>query len=93
VSPVSSEQNESASEEHLADYFYLENRPERLSSNEIIQNLNSCSPIPPVTNNKFGCVNWTIQLWNQLPEDGLGALSCRPSRFRKRVRKVINKAK
>jgi hypothetical protein len=42
---------------------------------------------------KYSFVNWTIQLWNQLPEDDLGALSCKPSSFRKRVRKVINKAK
>jgi hypothetical protein len=38
-------------------------------------------------------LNRTIQLWNQLPEDALGTLSCKPSSFRKRVRKVINKAK
>jgi hypothetical protein len=35
----------------------------------------------------------TIQLQNQLPEDALGALCCKPSGFRKRVRKVINKTK
>jgi hypothetical protein len=34
-----------------------------------------------------------IQLWNQLPADALRALSCKPRNFRKRVRKVINKAK
>jgi hypothetical protein len=38
-------------------------------------------------------VNRTIQLWNQLPEDVLGTLSCKPSNFRKRVRKVISEAK
>jgi hypothetical protein len=38
-------------------------------------------------------VNRTIQLWNHLPADALGTLSCKPSNFRKRVRKVINKAK
>jgi hypothetical protein len=38
-------------------------------------------------------VNRTIQLWNQLPADALGTLSCKPSNFRKRIRKVINKAK
>jgi hypothetical protein len=42
---------------------------------------------------KYSFVNRSIQLWNQLPEDALGALSCKPSSFRKRVRKVINKAK
>jgi hypothetical protein len=35
----------------------------------------------------------TIQLWNQLPADSLGTLSYKSSNFRKRVRKVINKAK
>jgi hypothetical protein len=38
-------------------------------------------------------VNRTIQLWKQLPADALGTLSCKPSNFRKRVRKAINKAK
>jgi hypothetical protein len=38
-------------------------------------------------------VNRTVQLWNQLSEVDLGALSCKPSNFRKRIRKVINKAK
>jgi hypothetical protein len=38
-------------------------------------------------------VNRTIQLWNQLPANVLGTPSCKPSNFRKRVRKVINKAK
>jgi hypothetical protein len=42
---------------------------------------------------KYSFVNSTTQLWNQLLEDALGALSCKPSSFRKRVRKVINKAK
>jgi hypothetical protein len=42
---------------------------------------------------KYSFVNRTIQLWNQLPEDVLGILSCKPSNFRKRVRKVINKAR
>jgi hypothetical protein len=30
---------------------------------------------------------------SQLPADALGTLSCKPSNFRKRVRKVINRAK
>jgi hypothetical protein len=42
---------------------------------------------------KYSFVNRTTQLWNQLPEDALGALSCKPSSFRKRIRVVINKAK
>jgi hypothetical protein len=42
---------------------------------------------------EYSFVNRTIQLWNQLSEDALGTLSCKPSSFRKRVRKVINKAK
>jgi hypothetical protein len=37
-------------------------------------------------------VNRTIQLWNQLPADA-ESLSYKSSNFRKRVRKVINKAK
>jgi hypothetical protein len=41
----------------------------------------------------YSFVNRTIQLWNKLPADALGTLSCKPSNFRKRVRKVINKAK
>jgi hypothetical protein len=42
---------------------------------------------------KYSSVNRTTQLWNRLPEDALGTLSCKPSGFRKRVRKVINRAK
>jgi hypothetical protein len=42
---------------------------------------------------RYSFVNKTIQLWNQLPEDALGNLACKPSSFRKRVRKVINEAK
>jgi hypothetical protein len=42
---------------------------------------------------KYSFVNGTMQLWNQLPSGALGTLSCKPSNFRKRVRKVINKAK
>jgi hypothetical protein len=42
---------------------------------------------------KYSFVNRTIQVWNQLPADVLGTLSCKPSNFRKRVRKVINWAK
>jgi hypothetical protein len=41
---------------------------------------------------KYSFVNRTIQLWNQLPADALGTLSCKPSNLRKRIRKVINKA-
>jgi hypothetical protein len=42
---------------------------------------------------KYSFVNRTIELWNQLPADVLETLSCKPSNFRKRIRKVINKAK
>jgi hypothetical protein len=42
---------------------------------------------------KYSFVNRTIQLWNQLPADVLRNLSCKPSNFRKRVRKVVNKEK
>jgi hypothetical protein len=42
---------------------------------------------------KYSFVNRTIQFWNQPPADALGNLSCKPSNFRKRVRKVINKTK
>jgi hypothetical protein len=42
---------------------------------------------------KYFLVNRTIQVWNQLPADVLGNLSCKLSNFRKRVRKVINKVK
>jgi hypothetical protein len=42
---------------------------------------------------KYSTVNRTIQLWKQLHEDALGILSCEPSCFKRRVRKVINKAK
>jgi hypothetical protein len=42
---------------------------------------------------KYSFVNRTIQLWNQLPADALGTLSCKSSNFRKSVRKVIKKAK
>jgi hypothetical protein len=42
---------------------------------------------------KFSLVNRAIQLWNQVPEDALGTLSCKSCNFRKRFRQVINKAK
>jgi hypothetical protein len=42
---------------------------------------------------KYSFVNRTIQLWNLLPADALGTLSCKSSNFRKSVRKVINKVK
>jgi hypothetical protein len=32
---------------------------------------------------KYSFVNRTMQLWNQLPADALGTLSCKPSNFRK----------
>jgi hypothetical protein len=42
---------------------------------------------------KYSCVNRTIQLWNQLPADALGTLSCKPSDFRDRIRKVVSEVK
>jgi hypothetical protein len=42
---------------------------------------------------KYSFVNRTIPNWNQLSADDLGTLSCKPSNFRKRFRKVINEAK
>jgi hypothetical protein len=39
---------------------------------------------------KYSFINRTIQLWNQLPADALGTLSCKPSNFRKRIKKVIS---
>jgi hypothetical protein len=42
---------------------------------------------------KYSFVKRTIQVWNQLTADVLGDLSCKPSNFRKRVRKVINTEK
>jgi hypothetical protein len=46
-----------------------------------------------LTGRKYSSVNRTIQLWNQLPADALGTLSCKPRKFRKRVTKVINQVK
>jgi hypothetical protein len=42
---------------------------------------------------KYSFVNRTIQLLNQLPADALGTFPCKPSIFRKRVRKVISEVK
>jgi hypothetical protein len=42
---------------------------------------------------KYSFVNRTFLLWNELPADVLGNLFCKPSNFRKKVRKVINRAK
>jgi hypothetical protein len=42
---------------------------------------------------KYSFVNRTIQVWNQLPADVLGNLSFKRSNFRKRVKKVLNRAK
>jgi hypothetical protein len=38
-------------------------------------------------------VNRTIQHWNQLRADAVGAVSSKPSHFRERARKVINEVK
>jgi hypothetical protein len=42
---------------------------------------------------KYSFVNRTIQLWNQIPADALGTLSCKPSNFRERIRKAISDVK
>jgi hypothetical protein len=43
---------------------------------------------------KYSSVNRTIQLWNHLPPAVvLGNVSCKPSNFRKKVRKVIHEVK
>jgi hypothetical protein len=47
----------------------------------------------PTDIGKYSFVNRTIQDWNELPADVLGTLSCKLNNFRKRIRKVINKAK
>jgi hypothetical protein len=36
----------------------------------------------------YSFVNRTIQLWNQLPAEASGTLSCTPSDFTKTVRRV-----
>jgi hypothetical protein len=42
---------------------------------------------------KYSFVNRTIQLWNQLPAGASGTVSCKPSDFRDRIRKVISEVK
>jgi hypothetical protein len=37
---------------------------------------------------KYSFVNRAIQLWNQLPEDTLGALSCKRSNFKKIIHQM-----
>jgi hypothetical protein len=39
---------------------------------------------------KYSFVYRTVRFWNQLPAEILRALPCKPSAFRKRVRRVIN---
>ena len=39
---------------------------------------------------KYSFVNRTIRLWNRLPAEILRTVPCKPSAFRKRVRRVIN---
>jgi hypothetical protein len=39
---------------------------------------------------KYSFVNRTFRLWNRLPAEILGTLPCKPTDFRKRVRKVVN---
>jgi hypothetical protein len=40
---------------------------------------------------RYSFVNRTIQVWNQLPAYVLGNFYCKPSKFRKGVRKVMKK--
>jgi hypothetical protein len=42
---------------------------------------------------KYSFVNVTMQLWNKLHADAIGTLSCKPSNFRKWVRKATNQVK
>jgi hypothetical protein len=42
---------------------------------------------------KYSFVNRTNRLWNRLPAEILGTLPCKPSAFRKRVRRVSNVVK
>jgi hypothetical protein len=42
---------------------------------------------------KYFFVNRAMQIWNQLPADALGTLSCKLSNFKERVQKAINEAK
>jgi hypothetical protein len=42
---------------------------------------------------KYSFVNRTPRLWKHLPADAFGTPSCKPSNFRKKVRKIINEAK
>jgi hypothetical protein len=42
---------------------------------------------------RYSFVNRIIELWNHLPVDALGTLSCKSIDFTKRVREAINKAK
>jgi hypothetical protein len=42
---------------------------------------------------KYPFVNRTIQPWNLLPADASETFSCKPSKFRKRVRQVVNPVK
>jgi hypothetical protein len=38
---------------------------------------------------KYSFVSKTIKYWNELPAEALGTFPCKPTIFRKRVRKVI----
>jgi hypothetical protein len=42
---------------------------------------------------KYSFLHMTTQIWNQLPADALRALSCKPSNFKNRLRKLINQMK
>ncbi|KDR21879.1 hypothetical protein L798_00379 [Zootermopsis nevadensis] len=66
-------------------------RPYYLSRVDHIQKISSRKQRTDIGKHSF--VNMTIQLWNQLPANILGTLSCKPSTFRKKVRKLINEVK
>jgi hypothetical protein len=42
---------------------------------------------------KNSFVNRNMQLWNEVLADALGTLSCKPSNFKKNVRKVVSQVK
>jgi len=48
-----------------------------------------CSSMQKTDIGKYSSVNRTIHHWNQLPAEVLGTLPCKPTTFKKRVRKAI----
>jgi hypothetical protein len=62
------EQSEGSYDLHILDSLYHDKKIKSRKRNTDVR--------------KYSFVNWTIQLWNQLPADCLGALSCKSSNFR-----------